>query len=231
MSTESVDDEDVASVAVLSEPVRLALDEDLRMDGVSSDSRAFGSSSLVYLPMEGRWMTCASHQHEMLGKWILRYYTWCFPIVFPISSVNMLNIFLLLSVAIVDHKSPRSPLLAGGSSTSGTGSNRNEADRSASKNDSRISSASTTIRNLYKKIEPLGCGEAPECLRSEIEVGLVRLDARLGRRLAVLVIGLLTRHRRLRLWEEGISVFKGIAHEAAHGAEVCVTDLITEDEL
>jgi hypothetical protein len=60
-STVSVDDDDVASVAVLCEPNRLVLDGDLRIDGVRSDSRAFGSSSLVYLPIEGLWMTLYVH--------------------------------------------------------------------------------------------------------------------------------------------------------------------------
>lgn len=76
--------------------------------------------------------------------------TWCFPIVLPISSVNKLNIFLLLSVAIVDQNSPNSPLLDGGSSSSLIGSKRNEAERSVSKKDSSISSARTTIRNLQE---------------------------------------------------------------------------------
>jgi len=73
-----------AKVVEPDEPIRLDFDKDLRKVGVSKDSRAFGSSSLVYLPIEGLWIT------------------WCFPIVFPISSVKMLKIFLLLSVVIVD---------------------------------------------------------------------------------------------------------------------------------
>ena len=68
--------------------------------------------------------------------------------VFPISSVNILNIFLLLSVAIVDQMSPNKPLLDTGSSISGRGSSLKEADKSLSKKDSRTSSASTTMRKL-----------------------------------------------------------------------------------
>jgi hypothetical protein len=50
--------EDVAGILdVLVVVVRLDLEGDLRMEGVRSDSWAFGSSSLVYLPIEGRWMT------------------------------------------------------------------------------------------------------------------------------------------------------------------------------
>jgi hypothetical protein len=55
---------------------------------------------------------------------------------------------LLSSVATTDQSPPRRPVLVSGSSIPGTVSSRNEADRSDSKNDSRISSARTTIRNL-----------------------------------------------------------------------------------
>jgi len=50
---------EVVAVMLLVLPVvaRLDLDGDLRMDGVRRDSWAFGSSNVVYLPMEGRWMT------------------------------------------------------------------------------------------------------------------------------------------------------------------------------
>jgi len=57
MLTESVDDDDGAKVEVLGEPERLDFVGDLRIEGVRRDSRAFGSSSLVYLPMDGRWTT------------------------------------------------------------------------------------------------------------------------------------------------------------------------------
>lgn len=57
MVTDSVDDDDGAKVEALVEPERLDFDEDLRIEGVRRDSRAFGSSSLVYLPMDGRWTT------------------------------------------------------------------------------------------------------------------------------------------------------------------------------
>ena len=60
MLTESVDVDDVGAepvrVAVDDEP-RLIFDSDLRKVGVRSDSRAFGSSSLVYLPIEGLFTT------------------------------------------------------------------------------------------------------------------------------------------------------------------------------
>jgi hypothetical protein len=46
-----------AKVAELDELARLDFDNDLRNVGVSNDSRAFGSSSLVYLPIEGLWIT------------------------------------------------------------------------------------------------------------------------------------------------------------------------------
>ena len=48
---------DEAFVVSVEEDLRLDLEADLRIEGVRSDSRAFGSSSLVYLPIEGRWMT------------------------------------------------------------------------------------------------------------------------------------------------------------------------------
>lgn len=73
--------------------------------------------------------------------------------VFPSSSVNAWNIFLFESVAIDDHRSPSSPFAgSGGSSSSDMGSKRNDADRSVSKNDSRTSSASTTIRKLSREM-------------------------------------------------------------------------------
>jgi hypothetical protein len=54
----AVVDDEVPSVVVeadFSETVeRFGLDFECRMDGTRSDSRAFGSSSLVYLPMDGR---------------------------------------------------------------------------------------------------------------------------------------------------------------------------------
>lgn len=55
-----LDEGDGASVGVLvvlellSEP----LDVECRIEGESKDSRAFGSSSLVYLPIEGLCVTC-----------------------------------------------------------------------------------------------------------------------------------------------------------------------------
>jgi len=47
----------VVMLLVLPVVVRLDLEGDLRMEGIRRDSWAFGSSSVVYLPMEGRWMT------------------------------------------------------------------------------------------------------------------------------------------------------------------------------
>jgi hypothetical protein len=55
-STLSVDDVDVAAVLVLSAE-RLDLDAECRIEGVRSDSRALGSSSFVYRPIEGRCIT------------------------------------------------------------------------------------------------------------------------------------------------------------------------------
>jgi hypothetical protein len=64
-STASVDvegdmsDED-ESVALLVEDVSVAtldFEAECRIDGVSSDSRAFGSWSVVIRPIVGRWMT------------------------------------------------------------------------------------------------------------------------------------------------------------------------------
>lgn len=55
-----VEDEDGASVG-FSDPVRLDFDADLRIEGVRRLSRAFGSSSLVYLPIAGRWTTWKEH--------------------------------------------------------------------------------------------------------------------------------------------------------------------------
>ena len=50
--------EGVAGIlGVLVVVVRLDLEGDLRIEGVRRDSWAFGSSNLVYLPIEGRWMT------------------------------------------------------------------------------------------------------------------------------------------------------------------------------
>lgn len=43
----------VVSVVLVSLDLRLDLDTDLRIEGVSNDSRAFGSSSFVYRPIEG----------------------------------------------------------------------------------------------------------------------------------------------------------------------------------
>jgi hypothetical protein len=50
--TESVD-EDESGAELVRPEVRLIFDKDLRNVGVSSDSRALGSSNLVYLPIEG----------------------------------------------------------------------------------------------------------------------------------------------------------------------------------
>lgn len=52
VSTASVDDVDVANVVSL-DPVRLVFEIARRSVGVNSDSRALGSSKLVYLPIEG----------------------------------------------------------------------------------------------------------------------------------------------------------------------------------
>lgn len=45
------------SVMVLVVLRRLAFDVECRIDGVSKDSLALGSSSRVNLPIDGRWMT------------------------------------------------------------------------------------------------------------------------------------------------------------------------------
>jgi len=52
VSTVRVDDVDVAKVVVL-DSIRLGLEKVCRSVGVSNDSRAFGSSNLVYFPIEG----------------------------------------------------------------------------------------------------------------------------------------------------------------------------------
>ena len=52
VSTARVDDVDVVKVVEL-DSARLAFDMVRRSVGVSSDSRALGSSNLVYLPIEG----------------------------------------------------------------------------------------------------------------------------------------------------------------------------------
>ena len=52
VSIARVGDVDVVSVVVL-DSARLVFERVRRNDGVSSDSRALGSSSLVYLPIEG----------------------------------------------------------------------------------------------------------------------------------------------------------------------------------
>ena len=48
---------EVVTEVVLPVVVKLDLEGDLRMEGVTMDSWAFGSSNVVYLPIEGRWMT------------------------------------------------------------------------------------------------------------------------------------------------------------------------------
>ena len=48
---------DEAAVRALLVVETLDIDGDERMAGVSNDSRALGSSNLVNLPMDGRWMT------------------------------------------------------------------------------------------------------------------------------------------------------------------------------
>lgn len=75
-------------------------------------------------------------------------HTWCFPIVLPTSSVNLLKIFLLSSLAIFDHSPLKKLEFDVGSSSKYTGSSLNVSEKSDSKNDSKISSAKTTIRNL-----------------------------------------------------------------------------------
>jgi len=47
----------VGSVAVVAESERFDFERDLRSVGVSNDSRALGSSNLVYLPIDGLWIT------------------------------------------------------------------------------------------------------------------------------------------------------------------------------
>ena len=61
----SEDEVDVDGVAIVDElsgtwGLKLACDEERRIVGVSRDSRAFGSSSDVILPMAGRWYTYTS---------------------------------------------------------------------------------------------------------------------------------------------------------------------------
>lgn len=94
------------------------------------------------------------------------------------------NIFLLLSVAIEDHRSPKNPLvlvLGNPRSSSGKGLSWNDADRSVSKNDSRISSASTTMRKLYTFVKLLLAGGNEEGrldVRREVQIRLVRFHRR-----------------------------------------------------
>jgi len=57
VSTDKVEEDEGANVVILGVPVRLAFERDFRIVGVSKDSRAFGSSSLVYLPIDGLWTT------------------------------------------------------------------------------------------------------------------------------------------------------------------------------
>jgi hypothetical protein len=52
----------VATLVLLLEAERLVIEGDDRIEGVSKDSRALGSSSFVYLPIDGRWMTCVMSQ-------------------------------------------------------------------------------------------------------------------------------------------------------------------------
>lgn len=47
----------VESVAVLAVSERFGFERVLRSVGVSNDSRALGSSNLVYLPIDGLWIT------------------------------------------------------------------------------------------------------------------------------------------------------------------------------
>ena len=47
----------VVTLGVLAVVVTLNLEGDFPIVGVRRDSWAFGSSSVVYLPMDGRWMT------------------------------------------------------------------------------------------------------------------------------------------------------------------------------
>lgn len=59
MDADAYVDEAMAVVLVLTivevgEPWRLDLEGDFCIEGVSRDSRVFGSSSFVYLPIEGR---------------------------------------------------------------------------------------------------------------------------------------------------------------------------------
>lgn len=56
----SVVDGDVAAVEAL---LRLAFEADLRIEGVSRDSRALGSSRVVYLPMDGLCITYRNSIH------------------------------------------------------------------------------------------------------------------------------------------------------------------------
>lgn len=82
----------------------------------------------------------------------------------------MLNIFLLLSVAIDDQISPKKPVLVG-NSRSGIALNLNDAERSVSKNDSKTSSASTTIRNLVPPLELLP--ELNKNIRCKVQIWLI----------------------------------------------------------
>jgi hypothetical protein len=53
------------TLVVLFDAERLCIDGDDRIDGVSNDSRALGSSNFVYLPIEGLCITYANpHANE-----------------------------------------------------------------------------------------------------------------------------------------------------------------------
>jgi hypothetical protein len=49
-----IDKDDIWGLMLWSDSLRLDLEADLRIEGVSKLSRAFGSSSLVYRPIAGR---------------------------------------------------------------------------------------------------------------------------------------------------------------------------------
>ena len=138
-----------------------------------------------------------------------------------------MNIFLLSSVTSVDRSPFRNPPFACCACASGAPSNRNDAARSVSKNDSSSSSASTTIRNLRKRTLRCKLARPGQHARGDVEVWLVGphlgLLARLLRWICVA--------RVRRLLEHLVAVFECVCHESADRSEVGVADLIPKYKL